>query len=154
MATVVSKEAPDSPDARVLIGELTAYLKPLSPPESQHGYDIEKLLERKVDFFVLRVDDALAACGGIEFFGDEYAEVKRMYVRPQFRGQGLGRLILDTLVGHAEERNIPLLRLETGTYMTSAVKLYEGYGFYRIKHFGEYWDDPLSTFFELKLPLQ
>jgi ribosomal protein S18 acetylase RimI-like enzyme len=154
MATVVSKESPDSPDALALIGELTAYLTPLSPPESQHGYDIQKLLERKVDFFVVRVDDMPAACGGIEFFSDEYAEVKRMYVRPQFRGQGLGRLLLDKLVAHANERKTPLLRLETGTYMIPAIKLYESYGFYRIKHFGEYWDDPLSTFFELKLPLQ
>ncbi len=154
MATVVSPEAPDSPDARVLIDELTAYLTPLSPPESQHGYDIQKLLERMVDFFVVRIDEVPAACGGIEFFGDEYAEVKRMYVRPQFRGQGLGKLILDTLVAHARERNTPLLRLETGTYMTPAVKLYKSYGFYRIKNFGDYWDDPLSTFFELKLALQ
>jgi putative acetyltransferase len=154
MATAVSREAPDSPDARVLIDELTAYLTPLSPPESQHGYDIKKLIERKVDFFVVRVENVPAACGGIEFFGDEYAEVKRMYVRPQFRGRGLGKLILDNLVAYAKERGMPLLRLETGTYMTPAVRLYESYGFYRIKHFGEYWDDPLSTFFELKLALQ
>lgn len=154
MATVVTQEAPDSSDARVLIDELTAYLTPLSPPESQHGYDIDKLLQRKVNFFVVRIDDEPAACGGIEFFGNEYAEVKRMYVRPQYRGQGLGHLILDTLVAHAKEHKVPLLRLETGTYMAPAVKLYEGYGFHRIKNFGEYWDDPLSTFFELKLALQ
>lgn len=151
MAIQVRKESPDSPDAQQLIRELTEYLTPLSPPESQHGYSVDKLVQRGVHFFVIRVDGEPAACGGIEFFGDEYAEVKRMYVRPAFRRQGLAKLVLDTLVEFAREQGIPLLRLETGSFMQPAVKLYESYGFRHIEAFGEYKPDPLSSFLELTL---
>jgi GNAT superfamily N-acetyltransferase len=153
MTIVITQEAPDSPDARVLIEELTAYLTPLSPPESQHGYTIEKLLKRGVTFFVAREGDEPVGCGGIEFFGRDYAEVKRMYVRPAQRGKGIGKLILNKLSEHARAHRIPLLRLETGSFMADANGLYEGYGFQRIPAFGEYRDDPLSNFYELKLTL-
>lgn len=151
MATVITSERPDTPDARLLIEELTAYLTPLSPPESQHGYSIEKLLARNVDFFVVRVDGDLAGCGGIEFFGDEYGEIKRMYVRREFRGQGIGKLIVEYLAEHARAHAVRLLRLETGTMMDDAIRLYERAGFERIPAFGEYKEDPLSTFFEKRI---
>lgn len=151
MSVIITSERPDSADARLLIEELTAYLTPLSPPESQHGYSIEKLLARNVDFFVVRVDGRPAACGGIEFFGSEYGEIKRMYVRPEFRGQGLGKLIVEHLAEHARSLGIALLRLETGTMMLDAVGLYERAGFERIPPFGNYKADPLSTFFEKRI---
>ena len=87
MQIEITAERPDHPDARILIEELSN-LEPLSPPESRHGYSIEKLLTRKVDFFVVWADGFQAGCGGIESFGQEYGEIKRMYVRLQFRGQG------------------------------------------------------------------
>lgn len=151
MSLTIDRERPDSPDARLLIEELTDYLTPLSPPESQHGYSIDKLIAKKVEFFVVRIDGVPAGCGGIEFFGNEYAEIKRMYVRPRFRGLGLGKLIVNHLADQARTRGVPVLRLETGTMLQPAVSLYEGMGFYRIQPFGEYKEDPLSTFFELKL---
>jgi GNAT superfamily N-acetyltransferase len=151
MPPTITRERPDSPDARVLIDELSAYLTPLSPPESQHGYSIEKLLERNVDFFVVRVEGEPAGCGGIEFFGEEYGELKRMYVRPNLRGQGLGKLIVEHLIQQASGRGVPLVRLETGSFMQDAIRLYERAGFYRILPFGDYKEDPLSTFFEKRI---
>jgi putative acetyltransferase len=44
-----------------------------------------------------------------------------------------------------------MLRLETGIYQEEAIGLYEGFGFHRVPHFGEYNEDPLSVFFEKKL---
>lgn len=151
MQVQITSERPDTPDARSLIDELTAYLTPLSPPESQHGYSIEKLLARKVDFFVVRVDGKLAGYGGIEFYGDEYGEIKRMYVRPEFRHRGLGKLIVKHLTGHTRAHAVPMLRLETGTMMLDAIRLYERAGFTRTPTIGEYKKDPLSTFFEKQL---
>lgn len=84
MAITIAPEPPDSPAARVLIDELTAYLTPLSPPESRHGYDVEKLIARQVTFFILRCDGEPAGCGGIELVGSEYGEIKRMYVLHPF----------------------------------------------------------------------
>lgn len=117
----ITPERPDHADARILIEELSNYLEPLSPPESRHGYSIEKLLARSVDFFVVWVDGFPAGCGGIEFFGQEYGEIKRMYVRPQFRGRGLGKRILAYLSAQAQARGVTTLRLETGSMMADAI---------------------------------
>ena len=93
MPTIITAERPDTPDAIQLIEELDGELGPLYPIESQHGYSIEKLLKRNVAFFVTRHEHIAAGCGGIQLFGREYGEVKRMYVRPAFRGLGLGQLM-------------------------------------------------------------
>src|SRR6516225_197829 len=148
MAVIITPERPDSPDAVVLINELEAQLDPLYPRASRHGYSVEKLIAQGVAFFVLRDNDTPAGCGGIQLFGTEYGELKRMYVRPQFRGLGYGRLLLDHLADHARAKGVGLLRLETGIHQAAAIRLYERTGFQRIPPFGEYKEDPLSLFFE------
>jgi ribosomal protein S18 acetylase RimI-like enzyme len=71
-----------------------------------------------------------------------------MYVRPAFRGRGLGRLMLDHLTAHATAQGVALLRLETGIHQHEAIALYERCGFRRIPPFGPYWDDPVSRCYE------
>ena len=148
MPTTITLERADTADARTLIAELEAELEPLYPRESRHGYSVEKLLAEAVTFFLIRSDDTPAGCGGLKLFGKEYGEVKRMYVRPQFRGLGYARLILDHLVGYAKNQDVRLLRLETGIHQRAAIALYERAGFQRVPPFGEYKDDPLSRFYE------
>src|SRR5438128_6040392 len=97
MSAIITLERPDSADAIALITELEAHLEPLYPPVSRHGYSVEKLIAQGVAFFVLRESDTPAGCGGIQLFGTEYGELKRMYVRPQFRGCGYGMLLLNHL---------------------------------------------------------
>jgi ribosomal protein S18 acetylase RimI-like enzyme len=84
-------------------------------------------------------------------FGSDYAELKRMYVRPQFRGLGLARQMLGHLAGYARSHGVRLLRLETGIHQKDAIRLYEGMGFQRIPPFGEYREDPLSRFYEKQI---
>jgi len=148
MRTVITAELPNTADAIALISELEAHLDPLYPKTSRHGYSVEKLMEQGVAFFVTRHDGVLAGCGGIELFGAEYGEIKRMYVRPQFRGLGLAQLMLNHLAAYAQERDVQLLRLETGIYQKEAIALYERMGFQRISPFGRYKEDPLSRFYE------
>ena len=151
MPAIITRESPDTPDARSLVEELDAHLVPLYPPSSHHGLDVERLISEGVAFFVLRSDGIAAACGGVKLFGDEYGELKRMYVRPQFRGSGFGKLLLDHLAAYALAEGVALLRLETGIHQREAIGLYERMGFYRIPPFGPYTDDPLSLFFEKRL---
>jgi putative acetyltransferase len=148
MSTIVVAESPDTEDAMTLIAELEAQLVPLYPRESRHGYDVEKLLREGVAFFVIRHDRVAAGCGGVQLFGRAYGEVKRMYVRPPFRGLGLAKLMLRHLAGYARESGVGLLRLETGIHQHEAIGLYERMGFRRIAPFGSYRDDPLSRFYE------
>lgn len=138
-ATVIGAERPDSADALELIAELEVELS------------AEKLLRKGVAFFVARIDAKAAGCGGVQLFGTEYAEIKRMYVRPQFRGLGLGKLMLDRLATRAREQSVGLLRLETGIHQTAAIRLYEGSGFRRRPPFGRYTDDPLSLYYEKQI---
>ena len=157
MSITIQFERPDTEDAIQLIEELEAILSPMYPVESRHGYSITKLIEQKVQFFVIRCDGEAAGCAGVQFFKDEdgpaYGEVKRMYIRPSFRGLGLAKLALKQLEETAAVQGVEILRLETGIHQTEAVGLYERYGFKRIGPFGEYWDDPLSIYFEKRIPL-
>ena len=148
MPTIITPERPDTPEATTLIVELEGQLAPLYPAESRHGFSIEKLLREEVAFFVTRVDGSAAGCGGVKLFDTEYGEVKRMYVRPQFRGLGLAKLMLNHLAAYAREHGVNILRLETGLHQRAAIGLYERMGFRSIPPFGEYKADPLSRFYE------
>jgi putative acetyltransferase len=152
MSVTITPECPDSADAVSLITELEAYLDPLYPATSRHGYSVEKLIAQAVAFFVLRDNGTAAGCGGVQLFGAEYGELKRMYVRPQFRGLGFGRLVLDHLADYARSQGVGLLRLETGIHQADAIRLYERAGFRRIAPFGTYADDALSLFYEKRIP--
>lgn len=151
MPATITAERPDSADAVALITELEAHLEPLYPKKSRHGYTVEKLINQGVHFFVIRENGAPAGCGGIQLFGTEYGELKRMYVRPQFRGLGLGKLLLEHFAEFARTRGVALLRLETGIHQHAAIKLYERFGFESIAPFGEYQSDPLSRFYEKRI---
>lgn len=151
MSVVITAERPDSADAIALITALEAHLAPQYPSESRHGLSVDQLLEQQVAFFVLRADGDPVACGGVKLFGTEYGEVKRMYARPEYRGRGYAKAILDHLAEHARDQGVSLLRLETGIYQTDAIGLYEHLGFTRIPPFGEYKLDPLSIFFEKQI---
>ena len=151
MTSMITPEHPATPDATALIAELDAHLEPLYPSESRHGFSVQKLIADSVAFFVIRVDGAPAGCGGIKLFGADYGEVKRMYVRPQFRGLGLAKLLLEHLTDYAKSHKVGILRLETGIHQHAAIGLYERSGFQRIPPFGEYRDDPVSRCYEKRI---
>ena len=151
MTTLIVAEHPDTPDVVMLIEELETFLAPFYPATSRHGYNVEKLIKQGVAFFVMRQDGVPAGCGGVQFFGTEYGELKRMFVRPQFRGLGFARLMVEHLEAYTREHHIQTLRLETGIHQIEAIGLYERMGFQRIPHFGDYVDDPLSLFFEKRI---
>lgn len=144
--------SPDSADAVELIAELDAHLGSRGYPlTSRHGYSVEKLLREGVAFFVTRCDGAAAGCGGVQLYGTEYAELKRMYVRPAFRGRGLGRSMLNHLAEYSRRHGATTLRLETGIHEDAAIGLYESFGFRRRASFGEYREDAFSLLYEKTL---
>jgi putative acetyltransferase len=152
ISSEIAEVRPDHQDAAALIAELDAHLGSRGYPKaSQHGYSIEKLLREAVAFFVIRCDGLAAGCGGVEIGGREYAEIKRMYVRPAFRRQGLAKTMLEHLAQYARKRDAVVLRLETGIYETPAMTLYEAFGFRRRSAFGEYREDPFSVYYEIAL---
>jgi putative acetyltransferase len=151
VAVIIKSELPDTPDAVALITELEAALEPLYPVKSRHGFSVDRLIAEGVPFFVLRDDRVAAACGGVKLFGTDFGEIKRMYVRPRYRGRGFAKRMLDHLSEYAQSHGVKLLRLETGIHQHEAIGLYERMGFHRIGPFEGYEDDPLSVFFEKSL---
>lgn len=68
-------------------------------------------------------------CAGVRNKGAGMAELKRMYVRPEFRGHRLGKLLLERSVSIAKDLGYEKLRLDTLPSMTGALRLYESFGF-------------------------
>jgi putative acetyltransferase len=144
----ITLERPDQADVVALIDALDAYQKPLYPPESHHGVDINALLAANVLFAVARDDRSQAMGCGALLMAQGYAELKRMYVLESSRGSGVGRGLLEFLEAQAKARGIGLLRLETGHLQIAALRLYERAGYERCPPFGDYVPDPNSVFME------
>jgi GNAT superfamily N-acetyltransferase len=111
---------------------------------------IEYPLADGIEFVAGFVDGRPVACGALEPVGDGVGEIKRMYVRPAYRGQGLSRLILAALEELAVHRGYHTLRLETGNF-PPALGLYRGAGYRPIPLFGRYVDNTRSVCFEKSL---
>jgi len=129
---------------RLLIGELEDVLSAKYPPENRPGLPLDAIFQPHVRFFVATFDGAPAGCGGVAFF-DGFAEVKRMYVRPAARGQGVARAILARIEAETRAAYLPVLRLETGDKQADALRLYYHYGFTDCAPFGEYAGLPPHT---------
>ena len=147
----VSLESVDQPEAVALVGELDAHLEALYPAESRHGLTLEALRASNVLFALARDETGSAqGCGAVMFLPN-FAELKRMYVRPALRGNGIGAAIVQFLERQAADRGYVTIRLETGTQQLEALRLYERLGYARRGPFGNYRDDPLSIFMERRM---
>jgi GNAT superfamily N-acetyltransferase len=105
-------------------------------------------LHQGIDYVAAYLDGHPVGCGGVQPLGDGVGEVKRMYVRPAYRGRGHSRLILAAIEEYAVEQGYHTLRLETGSHLRVAIALYTGAGYAQIPAFGEYADSPGSVCFE------
>jgi len=152
MSIVIERVVEPTPEVCELIDELNAVLGANYEPHQRHGLSIGQLFEPHVRFFVARLDNSAAGCGGIALF-DDFAEVKRMYTRPQARGRGLAKALLRKLEDEARASGKTVLHLETGPYQSEAIGLYRSTGFQSCGPFGAYATMParnieLSLFFE------
>lgn len=86
------------------------------------------------------VDGTPAGCGALRPLSPSIAELKRMWVRPAFRGRGLGRSIAEVLLHAADARGYAAVRLDSLGSMKEAHALYASLGFREIS---AYYDNPL-----------
>ena len=103
---------------------------------------------------VLRVDGTPVACGALRRLapgswgdgapGPGTGELKRMFVRREWRGRGLSRLVLAELEEHARAQGLSRVVLETGELQTAAMALYESAGYAAIPPYGGYVHSPRS----------
>jgi len=85
-------------------------------------------------------DGRLAGCVGIKPLGGDVCELKRLYVRPEFRGHGIGRALCIQMIDVARLKGYRIMRLDTLERLESAVRLYKDLEFIEID---PYYDNPL-----------
>lgn len=133
---------------RALIARHLAGMRASSPPESVHALDIDGLRSPAVTFWSVWSGEEIAGCGALKQLDAERGELKSMRVADAFLGRGVGRALLEHLIGEARARGMQSLWLETGSSpeFTPALRLYESAGFVRCGPFDGYTDDPFSVF--------
>lgn len=123
---------------------------------AQQNYDEEILhLEEKYgppkgQIYLVLVDGELAGCVGMKPSDDSHAELKRLYVRPAFRGRNLGETLTRRIMDDARKAGYRYLRLDTLPGLKSALKLYRRLGF---RETDPYYDClvPGTIFMEIEL---
>jgi putative acetyltransferase len=150
---VLRRLDPHDPAALRLLRLSDELMESLYPPESNHPESIDGLAAANVLFAGAYVGRGLAGCGAAKLCRDDgvYGEIKRLFVDPAHRGQGVGAAILEHLEAHLCDAAVTLARLETGIRQPEALRLYRRFGYRERPPFGDYRADPLSVFMEKRL---
>lgn len=101
--------------------------------------------------FLAHLDGELAGCIALRKLDDDVCEMKRLFVRDGFRGEGIGNLLIERLIADAREFGYAKMRLDTYPQkMSKAVSLYDSHGFYPIS---PYYQNPHNgvLFMEMRL---
>jgi putative acetyltransferase len=146
----IAPEPFDSDDARRLIAALDASLTEVYLPEERFGPNLKAahLAAGRGAFLVARAGNRAIGCGAVRLLDANTAEVKRMYVEPEQRGQGVGKAVLAALETAARQLGANRLVLETGIYQEAAIALYRHAGFSPVDCWGEYASSATSLCFE------
>jgi GNAT superfamily N-acetyltransferase len=96
------------------------------------------------------VGDEAAGCVALRPLGDDVCEMKRLYVRPVFRGGGIGKQLAEAIIAEARQIGYAIMRLDTVPKLEMATRLYESLGFVRRD---AYYETPVreTIFMELGL---
>ena len=131
-------------DAQVLTAEVQAeYGRRYGGEGDISPIDLHQFDAPHGHFVMIYVDDVPAAMGGWRIggpAGETDAEIKRMFVRPEFTRRGLARAVLAELERSATEAGITRLVLETGSAQPEAIALYLSSGYVEVPAFGFYAD--------------
>ena len=142
----IRPEDPRRPDVQAMLGQSDDYFRALYPAESNHLVSADVLATHRAAFLAARRDGELLGSIALLVIAPGHAEMKRMFVRTEARGIGLGRRLLNALEEVACHRSITRISLETGIKQPEAIGLYRASGYQDCPPFGDYKDDPLSLF--------
>ena len=149
------------PQVHALLNEHLQSMRKLSPPESVHALDLEKLRSPEITFWSAWEGPLLLGCGALKELhaqhghlqSERHGEIKSMRTPSALRRQGAGRAILAHIIEVARSRSCARLSLETGSMQAfkPAQTLYQSFGFTFCGPLGDYVEDPNSVFMTLRL---
>lgn len=153
----LAEEDPWARDSVALFEDMSAFVEATYPEDAENGIvpTTTDELARHGVLVIARVDGAAAGSGALmehaPVDGLGCLEVKRMLVRPDFRGRGISKLVLERLETLARGRGAQKLVLMCGPRQPEALRLYASCGYVRRGAYGHHVDHPLSIFFEKHL---
>ncbi|MDE7251890.1 MAG: GNAT family N-acetyltransferase [Acetatifactor sp.] len=100
--------------------------------------------------YLVRCDGQVAGCIGLRRIDGQNCEMKRLYVRPSFRGKQIGEMLIQQVIEDARAIGYLHMLLDTLPFLQSAIHLYQKFGFYEIP---SYNDSPMETSIYMKLDL-
>lgn len=111
-------------------------------------YDLElENLDKKYGLpkgrlYIATVEGDVAGCIALRNIDDKSCELKRLYVRPEFRGNQIGQMLIEQIISDARDIGYKQILLETLPFLKSAIYIYEKLGFYQIR---PYNDSPMKN---------
>jgi putative acetyltransferase len=138
-----------NPDFIELCRLLDDYLNELAGGEENRSQYIQyNTLQAIHDVVIAYDNDIPAGCAGFKRYNADTAEVKRVFVKKKYRGQGIAKQLINSLEIRAKEKGYGKLVLETGRQLTEANGLYKKIGFMTIPNYGQHKDMPGSICME------
>jgi len=134
-------------DFEILSNEFNCELKEKFG-NKQEKYQKYNLLKNIKDVIVCFIDDNPVGCVSIRFYEDDVYELKRMFIKPKYRGLGISKKMLQMIESKAKEKGCKRIILETGSLLVRAVQLYKKSGYQVIANYGEYVNMPESVCME------
>lgn len=121
--------------------EYADYLK-LQRFEAELSHPDEKYGQPGGRLYLVRVNGEAAGCIAMKRLDETRCEMKRLYIRPAFRGQGIARRLVEMLLADAQKDGYEAMVLDTFPFLSQAIQLYRNLGFYEIP---SYTHSPIDT---------
>ena len=145
---IVQATPDDQTEVRHLFHEYLTGVKAILTQEYGITLDVDAMVDKAIQAMPMFLPpvgrlllayrgDALAGCAGLHTLSPSIAELKRMYVRPAYRRQGIGGALLDAVVAESRRMGIRTLRLDTSRHMPEAHALYRSKGFHEREPYDE-----------------
>lgn len=123
--------------------EIQKYDNEIENPEDKYGMPWGRL-------YIAFYENQVAGCIALRKLNDTQCEMKRLYVKPEFRNKGIAKMLVEKVISDSKEIGYSSMLLDTLPFLQTAIKMYKKIGFYEI---GCYNDSPLDNTIYMKLDL-
>ena len=150
---MIAVDDPRADDVSALLAAHLAFARGATPVEYSFALDVEQLVEPGVTFFGARRAGRLVGVAALKRLDESHAELKSMHTRQDERDRGVGRAMVEHLLGFARDQGYRQVSLETGSTeeFASARALYARAGFRPCEPFGDYRASPYNAFMTIGL---